>query len=141
MSDFYAVLGVVRTANLDEIRSAYRKLALQFHPDRNPGDRDKERQFKEISQAYEVLSDDAKRARYDLRHSQPAQVPVYSTFHRGATFVFTSGFSQWGTMNTAVDLGTPIQVQINPTMAGRTVPVQFGAGPIPGVSVFIKRVF
>ena len=63
--DFYDVLGVARTATADEIKKAYRKKALQFHPDRNPGDAEAESQFKEAAEAYEVLSDPDKRARYD----------------------------------------------------------------------------
>lgn len=63
--DFYDVLGVARTATPDEIKKAYRKRALQFHPDRNPGDAEAESNFKEAAEAYEVLSDADKRARYD----------------------------------------------------------------------------
>ena len=63
--DFYAVLGVARTATDQEIKSAYRKLALKHHPDRNPGDKAAEEQFKECAEAYAVLADPDKRARYD----------------------------------------------------------------------------
>ena len=63
--DFYAVLGVTKTASADEIKKAYRKLARQFHPDANAGDPKAEEKFKEISEAYDVLSDDAKRREYD----------------------------------------------------------------------------
>ena len=63
--DFYAVLGVTKTASADEIKKAYRKLAREFHPDANAGDAKAEEKFKEISEAYDVLSDDAKRREYD----------------------------------------------------------------------------
>jgi molecular chaperone DnaJ len=63
--DYYEVLGVARGASEDEIKKAYRKLALQHHPDRNPGDKSAEQKFKEATEAYEVLRDPQKRARYD----------------------------------------------------------------------------
>jgi curved DNA-binding protein len=63
--DYYKVLGVERTATEAEVKSAFRKLALQFHPDRNQGNKQAEEKFKEINEAYEVLSDKTKRARYD----------------------------------------------------------------------------
>ncbi len=63
--DYYEVLGVPRTATEEEIKKAYRKLALQYHPDRNPGDKEAEEKFKEIAEAYAVLSDPEKRQRYD----------------------------------------------------------------------------
>lgn len=65
MADYYDLLELSRGATADEIKKAYRKQALKFHPDRNPGDADAEKKFKEISEAYEVLSDDNKRQMYD----------------------------------------------------------------------------
>ena len=63
--DYYKILGVERNATEPEIKKAYRKLALKYHPDRNPGKKDAEEKFKEINEAYQVLSDPQKRARYD----------------------------------------------------------------------------
>jgi molecular chaperone DnaJ len=63
--DYYEVLGLRRDAPADEIKKVYRQLALKYHPDKNPGDEDAERRFKEAAEAYEVLSDPEKRARYD----------------------------------------------------------------------------
>lgn len=63
--DYYKTLGVDRKATTDEIRTAYRKLAMKYHPDKNPGDKKAEDKFKEINEAYQVLSDEQKRAHYD----------------------------------------------------------------------------
>jgi molecular chaperone DnaJ len=63
--DYYALLGVPKTAAADDLKKAYRKLAMQYHPDRNPGDKDAEQKFKDISEAYDILKDDQKRAAYD----------------------------------------------------------------------------
>jgi molecular chaperone DnaJ len=63
--DYYALLGVPKTATADDLKKAYRKLAMQYHPDRNPGDKDAEQKFKDISEAYDILKDDQKRAAYD----------------------------------------------------------------------------
>ena len=63
--DYYEVLGVEKGASAEEIKRAYRKAAMKYHPDRNPGDKDAEAKFKEVGEAYEVLSDEDKKARYD----------------------------------------------------------------------------
>src|SRR5688572_31538142 len=63
--DYYEILGVQKGSSADEIKKAYRKVAMQYHPDRNPGDKAAEEKFKEAAEAYEVLSDAHKRAQYD----------------------------------------------------------------------------
>ncbi len=72
--DYYEVLGVAKNATADEIKKAYRKKAIQYHPDKNPGDKEAEEKFKEAAEAYDVLSDADKRARYDqFGHSMGPQ--------------------------------------------------------------------
>ena len=63
--DYYEILGIAKNAAADEIKSAYRKMAIKFHPDKNPDDPTAEDKFKEAAEAYEVLSNADKRARYD----------------------------------------------------------------------------
>ena len=63
--DYYEILGVAKGSSQDEIKKAYRKVAMQYHPDRNPGDKSAEEKFKEAAEAYEILSDADKRAQYD----------------------------------------------------------------------------
>lgn len=63
--DYYEILGVEKSASKDDLKKAYRKLAMQYHPDRNPNDKDAEDKFKEAAEAYEILSDDEKRSNYD----------------------------------------------------------------------------
>ncbi len=63
--DYYKILGVERTASADEIKRAYKKVAIKYHPDRNPGNKEAEEKFKQAAEAYDVLRDPEKRQRYD----------------------------------------------------------------------------
>jgi molecular chaperone DnaJ len=87
--DYYAVLGIQRSATGDEIKKAYRKLALQYHPDRNPGDKVAEDKFKEASEAYQVLSDPEKRELYDRYGIEGLKGAGYQGFG-AATDIFST---------------------------------------------------
>ncbi len=93
--DYYEVLGVSKSAAGDEIKKAYRKVAMQFHPDRNPGDKEAEEKFKEAAEAYEVLSDADKKAKYD-RYGHQAFAPGTGGFGGGHASNMEDIFSQFG---------------------------------------------
>jgi molecular chaperone DnaJ len=80
-NDYYRILGVARDATPDEIKKKYRKLALQYHPDRNPGDKNAENKFKEAAEAYEVLRDPEKRRLYDLYGHEGVSSTGFTGFH------------------------------------------------------------
>ena len=119
--DYYKILGVERKASADEIRKAYRKLALKYHPDRNPGDKTAEERFKDLNEAYQVLSDEQKRARYDQLGS------AYSNWQgRGAPGTFDWG--QWTGRGTTVNMD-----DLNDLFGG--------AGGIDSFSDFFRSIF
>lgn len=84
MADYYEILEISKSASADEIKKAYRKKALQFHPDKNPGNKEAESHFKEISEAYEVLSDDNKRQLYDRYGKDGVQAGQFGGGQHGA---------------------------------------------------------
>lgn len=87
--DYYKTLGVAKTASADEIKNSFRKLALKYHPDRNPGDKQAEDKFKEMNEAYQVLSDPDKRKRYDQMGS------AYFNYQQGGGQPSGFDWSQW----------------------------------------------
>ncbi len=93
--DYYEILGVSKGASADEIKKAYRKVAMQYHPDRNPGDKSAEDKFKEAAEAYEVLSDADKKAKYD-RFGHQAFGPGMGGGGRSGGFTADDIFSQFG---------------------------------------------
>jgi len=90
--DYYEVLGVQKSASAEEIKKAYRRAAMKYHPDRNPGDKEAEAKFKEVGEAYEVLSDDSKRQRYD----QFGFAGVDPSYGGGGNGPYGAGFSGFG---------------------------------------------
>ena len=115
--DYYEVLGVSKSASADEIKSAYRKLAMKYHPDRNPGDEEAKAKFQEASEAYEVLSNDEKRQRYDQFGHQGVN------FGPGG-FDFGRDFSHFQD----IDLGDILNSVFGGAMGGGAFGGMFGGG-------------
>lgn len=99
--DYYETLGIARGASEDEIKKAYRKLAMQHHPDRNQGDKESEKRFKEATEAYEVLSDPAKKQQYDTYGTTSDQMGNGGGFGGGFDF---SGFQRGGGFSGVEDI-------------------------------------
>ena len=89
--DYYDVLGVSKDADSSSLKSAYRKLAMQYHPDKNPGDVESEKKFKEVSEAYEILSNSEKRQAYDAYG--------HDAFNQSGGGGFSDGFSGFGSFS------------------------------------------
>ena len=160
--DYYKALGVAKNAGQDEIKKAYRKLARQYHPDRNPGNQQAEERFKEISQAYDVLGDPDKRKQYDRGTGPFAAGGPGFGFDPGA---FTGGFGDilsnlfgggagggragrggraGATQPAGRDLETEVQISFDQAVKGAQVPLSVptsapcpdcgGSGARPGTS-------
>jgi molecular chaperone DnaJ len=93
--DYYEVLGVPKDASADDIKRAYKKLAIKYHPDKNPGDKEAENKFKEAAEAYDVLSDDKKKAQYDRFGHEGLSSGGYGGFSGGG-FSFEDIFTHFG---------------------------------------------
>ena len=97
MRDYYEVLSVSRDASADTIKKAYRKLALKYHPDKNPNDKEAERKFKEAAEAYSILSDGQKRPQYDqFGHAGVGMGGGAGGFGGGVHMNMDDIFSQFG---------------------------------------------
>ena len=106
MKNYYEVLGISKTASADEIKKAYRNLAFKYHPDRNSGDKIAEEKFKEINEAYDVLSDEKKRADYDsFGTSNSRYSGTNNSYNRNNDFTNEETFWNWFNGNTTNSYG------------------------------------
>jgi len=95
--DYYSILGLRLDSSAEEIKKVYRKLAMQYHPDRNGGNPESEERLKEINEAYQILGDEKKRRRYDLQYRQPFENSMFYEGHVDDDFVSVLRmFSQMG---------------------------------------------
>ncbi|HQE59817.1 MAG TPA: DnaJ domain-containing protein, partial [Spirochaetota bacterium] len=138
--DYYEILGVAKSANDDEIKSAYRKLALKYHPDRNKGNAEAEEKFKEATEAYEVLRDSKKRAQYDqFGHEGVGNFDgfgkgayrdfsdIFGDFDFGDIFegFFGSGFSSRGKrQKRGSDLQYDLAVELEEAATGKEIQIE-----------------
>lgn len=118
--DYYRILGVARNATPENIKKAYRKLALKYHPDRNPGNKEAEENFKEAAEAYEVLHDPEKRRLYDLYGHEGVSSTGFTGFHdfsdifRSFSDIFEDlfGFGSFGARETRVQAGSDLRYDL-----------------------------
>src|SRR5499427_9780887 len=130
--DYYDTLGVARDASAEQLKKAYRGLAMQFHPDRNPGDTKAEHKFKEINEAYDVLKDDQKRAAYDrfghaaFENGMHGRGPSGFDFASSFTDVFDDLFGEFmggrrsRRQNRGGDLRYNLTITLEESFKGRT---------------------
>lgn len=115
--DYYGILGVAKTASPADIKKAYKKLAQQYHPDRNPNDPTAEEKFKQVNEAYNVLSDDNKRSRYDRGSSNRFNSDIFSTAYANHTRKQT--------------VFVPIKISLQESILGTTRNIQYDKNPGP----------
>src|SRR2546421_10650137 len=126
--DYYAVLGLSKGATEKEITRAYRKLAKQYHPDANAGNKDAEERFKEVSAAYDVLGDAAKRKEYDGVREMAASGSGFGGF--GGPGGFGGGGPEGGFRFETGDLEAQVHLSFDDAVRGATIGVQLtGAAP------------
>jgi curved DNA-binding protein len=160
MKDYYQILGIDKTADASAVKSAYRKLAKQFHPDTNPGNSEAEAKFKEINEAYETLKDDGKRQQYDLQtqaaqnvHSRtfhhPGGFTVHHTFHTGPGHMdlddilrdirrSRSGETVWDEQPRNRDINVTYQITLEEAFSGKETDVRYSLPGKPNKVVKFK---
>lgn len=118
MKDYYQLLGVDRSATNDQIKKSYKSLAMQYHPDKNPGNKDAEEKFKEISEAYQVLSDEQKKAQYDRFGSVDNNGFDFNPFDIFNGFASGFGFDMFnrGGNQSNVSIGEDLNVKLDLTL-------------------------
>ncbi len=137
-TDLYHVLGVPRTASADEIKKAYRKLALKYHPDQNPGNKVAEDKFKEINAAYSVLGDEQKRAQYDRYGSADAYASSSSRGQSASTGTYTNDpFWDWFTQQTTASSSNDTKYTYRWSSSGN--PFQQGDDSFRSDNSFFRR--
>lgn len=119
--DYYQILGIEKTATQEDIKSAYRKKAMQFHPDRNPGDKDAARQFKEVQTAYDTLSNPVEKSRYDGSAARTTtHGPGYRPFSGIWDSVFTTGVSPTPQVERGRNIQVNLDINLEDVLAGVT---------------------
>lgn len=128
--DYYSILEIDKTATKDEIKKAYRKLAIKYHPDKNQGDKDAEEKFKEITEAYEILSDETKKSNYD-NYGDPSGGGNFGDFSGGFSDIFGDIFGGFGggfnqrTTNKGDDIKVKINIDIKEINSGATKNIKY----------------
>jgi molecular chaperone DnaJ len=131
--DFYTTLGVAREASADDLKKAYRKLAMQYHPDRNPGDKAAEAKFKDISEAYDILKDEQKRAAYDRFG--------HAAFENGGPGAGGGGFAGGFDFNAGGGLGDIFDQMFGGMGGGQRGRQRGGADLRAGVEIDMEQAF
>ena len=129
--DYYEVLGVDRSVSKDDLKKSYRKLAMKYHPDRNPGDEKAAEKFKELSEAYEILSDDQKKQAYDqfghqgvnssINNAQSAAEGFSDIFGDIFSDIFGGGSSRSTRTRRGADLSYSLDVSLEDAASGKTI--------------------